>query len=813
MRESLQEIRYGARVLIRRPGFALGVILILALGIGTATATFSVIDSVMLKPLPYGEADRAVMVWSSWKGFPETWVSYDEYEAYASEIDAFADTGIAYSPLTFTVGGADDPESLQGAAVTESLLRVLDVQPVIGRNFLAEEDRPGGESVALIGHDLWQRRFAADPEIVGATIDVDGTATRVVGVLPSDFRMPMDYGSDGRTELLQPLAADPADYDGIAGEGFAPAGGSHTFYGFARLAPGATVQQANTELAAFTARKNADGTYPASWDFRARAVALPEQVTGDMHPALWGLGAAVVVVLVIACANVAGLMLIRGELRRHEFGIRTALGANRGTLARQLLIETGVLAVFAGAIGVAIAWLALRGLRILAPESLPRFAEIGIDSAGLSFAVGLSLLTTFLVGLVPAVQAVRAGPVEARQGAGAAAAGRSLVNARCALIVGEVALAVVLVAGAGLMVRTVGNLMAIDPGFESDQVVTVELALPSSRYPAAASVAAFYRELEGRVEALPGVETAGATRILPLASDIGDTGVAVDGYRPAPGEQTAGEWQVVTPGYLQAMNVRLQAGRYIDDRDSAEDPVILINRAFADKYFSGREPVGRMVTVGGSTRARVVGVVADTRHNGLTSAVKPRFYLPHAVRSQRTMHLVAKSGADPRVLVSGIRSELESLDPRLALGDVRMMADIVANASAQPRFVMLTLSGFGLLALVLGLAGIHAVLGYFVSRRTREIGIRMSLGANRTTIFANVLRQGLWLTVAGIAIGSLAALAVTRFLESQLVGVTATDPLTYLVTALLFLAAGALACLPPALRAVAVNPVQALRYE
>lgn len=814
LEKSMKDIRYGARVLIRRPGFALGVIFILALGIGTATATFSVINSVILKPLPYGQADQAAMIWSSWKGFPETWVSYDEYEAYESSIDAFVEVGIAYSPLTFTVGGSDEPESLQGAAVTKSVLRALDVEPVTGRNFLPEEDRPGGENVAIIGHDLWQRRFSADPDIVGATIDIDGTATRVVGVLPADFRMPMDYGSDSKTEVLRPLAADPMDYDAIAGDGFAQAGGSHTFYAFARLAPGATVTQANAELEAFTERKNTAGIYPESWDFRARAKSLPEQITGEMHPALWGLGAAVVVVLVIACANVAGLMLIRGELRRHEFGIRTALGANRGVLARQLLIETGLLAIVAGAIGVAIAWLAIRGLRIMAPETLPRFGEIGIDGAALGFASGASLLTALLVGLVPAMQAVRAGPDEARKGAGTAASPRrSLVNGRFALIVGEVALAVVLVASAGLMVRTVGNLMAIDPGFDGDRLVSVELALPSSRYPTPESVSAFYRELQARVETLPGVEAAGAARILPLATDIGDAGVSIDGYLPAPGERTAGEWQIVTPGYLQAMNIALQDGRFIDHTDTAEDPVIVINRAFAEKYFSELDPVGRTVVVGGKIKTRVVGVVADTHHNDLTSAVKPRFYIPHAVRAQRTMYLLAKTEGDPTLLVNGIRNELQSLDSRLALGDIRMMSDIVADATAQPRFVMLALSGFGILALILGFAGIHAVLGYFVSRRTREFGIHMSLGANRATIFGNVLRQGLWLTSTGIVLGSLAALAVTQFLQSLLVGVSAADPLTYSITALLFLAAGVLACLYPALRAMAVNPMEALRYE
>ncbi|MGH8166957.1 MAG: ABC transporter permease, partial [Woeseiaceae bacterium] len=410
MDKALQDFRFGVRVLLRRPGFALGIVLILALGIGTATATFSVVNSVILNPLPYGQADRAVQIWSSWTGFAETWVSYDEYEAYQASIDAFDEVAIAYSPVTLTAGGADEPESLLGAAVTESLLRVLDVEPALGRNFLPEENRPGGEAVALIGYDFWQRRYSGDPDVVGATIDVDGVATRVVGVLPSDFRMPMDYGSGGETELLQPLAAEAMAYDGIPGEGFAPAGGSHTFYAFARLGSGATVSQANAELAAFAGQKNADGTYPASWNFHAHATALPEQITGELHPALWGLGAAVLVVLVITCANVAGLMLIHGESRRREFGVRSALGAKRGVLVRQLLIETGLLAVAAGAIGVAVAWLAVRGLRLVAPQSLPRFGEIDLDGVALAFALGVTLLITFIVGLVPAMQAVRAAP-------------------------------------------------------------------------------------------------------------------------------------------------------------------------------------------------------------------------------------------------------------------------------------------------------------------------------------------------------------------------------------------------------------------
>ena len=813
MQEVLKEFWFAVRLLARRPGFALSAVLILALGIGTATAVFSVINGVVLKPLPYGNADRAVMIWSSWTGFPETWVSYDEYEAWQSSVRALEEVAIAYSPLTVTLGGVEEPESVKAAAVTESLLRVLGVNTMAGRNFVPAEEVPGSDSAALIGYDLWQRRFGADPKIVGSIVDIDGNATRVVGILPAEFRMPMDYGSDRTTEVLQALAADPVDFDATPGAGFSPAAGSHTFYGFGRLAPGASISDANAQLDALSERLIADGIYPSSWNFRAQAVALPDQVTGHLHPALWGLAAAVVLVLIIACANVAGLMLIRGELRRREFGIRTALGAKRAMLARQVLIETCLLAILAGVAGVSIAWLAIQALHFLAPVTLPRFAEIGMGGSSLAFALVACLLTTFLAGLVPAGQAARAEPDAALQPADRQTDRSSRVSARSVLVVAEVALAVVLVASAGLMVRTVTKLTAIDPGFDSDRLVSMEVALASSKYPTPESVSRFFRSLQSRVEALPGITAASVVRVLPLAREIGDMSVSIAGLELAPGEQPAGEWQVVSPGYFKTMNIDLLEGRDVRATDGKDQPVIVVNDRFAKEYFPGTSPLGRTVRIGNGTEVRVVGIVADTRHNDLTSNVKPRFYIPHEVFVQRTMHLLAKTEGDPRLLINGIRRELHSLDPGVAPGEVQKMSDIVAHATAQPRFIMFTLSGFGVLALVLGFAGIHAVLGYAVSRRTREIGIRMSLGAGKGVVFGVVLRQGLVLTFFGVSVGSTLALALTQVLESQLVGVSPADPLTFLVTALVFLFAGALAGLQPALRAIAVNPIEALRYE
>ena len=802
------------RQLAKRPGFTLTVIVTLGLGIAAATTLFSIARTVVFNPLPYAEPDRAVMIWSSWKDFPQTWVSYDEYEAYREEIPAFDHVAIAYSPMSLTVGGIDEPELVQGSAVSGEIFAALGVQPQLGRPFLPTEQTVGAEPVAIIGFDLWQRRFAADPDVVGRTIDVGGDRHQIVGVMPADFRLPMDYGGDARTEVLLPLAVDPTRWEAVPGPDFSHAGGAHTFYAVARLGTGASVEHANAQLEALTRRLNADGVYPAGWDFRATAVALPRQVTGALRPALWVVGAGVALLLAIACANVAALTLIRGEHRRREFGIRTALGAGPGRLARQVLTESATVSVLAGALGFVAAGAAVQVIRAMAPPNLPRMDELHVDTGTFAFSLLAAFVSALAAALVPTLRVMRTDPARAvKSDADQRRSGISLGGGRSVLVTAEIALAVLLAVAAGLMIRTVESLLDIDPGFRTDNVAVMRIAVPSSRYPEGADVTRFYQELDRRVAALPGVEATGAVRLLPLDSEIGDMGIHVAGYQPPPGEQPAAEWQVVLPGYFQALGIELVGGRYLDARDADNEPTVVINRRFAERYFGGRDPLGREVILGRGTSARIVGIVADTVHNGLLAQIKPRFYVHHAVVAQRTMNLVVRARTDPAALAPDIRREVQALDPRLAVSELRYLSDIAADVTARPRFVMLAMSAFAFVALMLSAVGVYATLAYLVSRSTREIGIRMSLGAGRKRIFADVTRRGLAMTLAGTGIGLFAAMALARFLGSLLVGVAPFDPATYAGALALFVVAGAVACAVPAFRATCIQPAVALRQE
>ncbi|MGH7571211.1 MAG: ABC transporter permease [Gemmatimonadota bacterium] len=814
----LQDLRYAFRSLRKSPGFTAVAVLTLALGIGATTAIFSVIDGVLLEPLPYAAPERTVMLWSSWKDFPQTWVSYDEFEAYRDEVGAFEEIGLWYGGLSATVEGRGEAERVPAVAVTRNLFRILGVETALGRAFLPEEDVPGNDAAVILGYDLWQRRFGGDPSIVGRPALINGTERLVVGVLPAGFRMPVDYGAGEPTEAWFPLAAQAEDYEAVAGPEIAFGGGAHTFYAVARLAPGATVEQANAELGALTARLAAQGVYPADWGFQATAIPLPEEVTGTIRPVLLVLLGAVALVLLIACANVAGLLLVRGEVRRREIGIRAALGAGRGRLAWQFLTESVLLSLVGGAIGVWLAWLGVQAVRAVAPESLPRIDEIGVDGVVLAFATIASLATAVLTGELPALRAAGMDPSKSLKDGQAATPGSGRLRTRHALVALQIALAVVLVIGAGLTIRSVRNLLAIDPGFSGEDVLTMQVSLPSARYPDAAEVAAFYAELQPGIAELPGVEAAGAVRVLPLATDIGDMGVHVPGHQHEPGDPTAAEWQVATPGFFEAMGTELLAGRFIDERDHADAPLVLvINRSFADKYFAGRDPLGRPVVIGGGPAWSVIGVVEDTRHNGLTGPVRPRFYAPHAQLpsgfEQRTMSLVIKANRDPTSLIQPVRGAIRRMDPRLAISDVRLMEKIVGESVAGPRFAMLLLAAFAGLALVLGAVGIYGVIAYAVSQRTREIGVRIALGAGKGRVLSLIVRQGLAIALVGIVIGLAAAFMATRVLGSVLYGVSATDPITFAGVTLMLALVALLASWIPARRAARVDPMVALRSE
>ncbi|HET7457933.1 MAG TPA: ABC transporter permease [Gemmatimonadaceae bacterium] len=817
------DVRFATRSLRRRAGFTAVAALTLALGIGATTALFGVVKTVLMTPLPYARPDRVAMIWSAWKGFDQTWLSYDEWEAYKADVHAFADVALFTEGAVTLTDGSGEPERLRAGFVGANVFPVLGVAPILGRGFTPEEDRPNGPRVVVLSDDVWRRRFGGDPSVVGRAIQIGGQGTTVVGVMPADFRLPLDYGADGRSLLWLPLATDAAQQGATPGPEFARGGGSHGFYGVARLAPGATVAGANTQLRAFVDKLVRDGIYPPAMQFRAFAVSADDQVTGRVRPALLVVFAAVGFVLLIACANVAGLLLVRGENRRRELAVRVALGAGARRVTRMLLAESLVLAALGGSLGVALAALGTWLVRHTAPAALPRIAETRLDLGVLLFALAVAVAAALLAGVLPALQATRVTPAnELKEGGRAATAGAGRLRWRQTLVVAEVALAVVLVAGAGLMIRSVANLFAIDPGFRPDGVLTMHLSTPAAWYPDSVRVESFWSELQRRATAVPGVERAGGVFIMPLATEMGDWGMQVEGYTPPPNEGTPGDWQVVTPGYFETMGIRLARGRVFDARDRMDAPLALVvNRTFADRYFAGREALGGRVRINGSPDSAwytVVGVVDDVHHNALTSAVKPQFYatLGQFARAPgntiRTMSLVVRSarGVDPRSLAAPLRAIVRAMDPRLPVSEVRTMNEIVGESIAAPRFAMELLGLFGTLALALSAIGIFGIVSQVVASRRHEFGIRAALGASPAALLRISLGAGVRQAAAGLVVGIAAALLLTRAMTSLLHGVAPADPATFaavvVVTGIVVLAAS----VGPARRAAKLDPARVL---
>ena len=816
--ELLGDLRFAARSLRRRAGFTAIATITLALGIGASTTLFGVVKRVLLTPLPYGNPQSVAVVWSAWKGFDQTWLSYDEWEGWRAGIPAFADIGL-YSDGSATFDG-DLPERVRTATVHANVFPILGVQPALGRGFTADEDRPGGPNVVILGNGLWQRRYGGDPSVVGREIQVSGRGATVVGVMPAGFRLPLDFGADGPTEAWFPLATDAANEGALPGPEFPSTGASHGFYAVARLAPGATAALANAQLRSMVAKLEQQG-YMAGVGFRAFAVPVEEQITGRVRPVLLILFGAVGLVMLVACANVAGLLLVRGEARRRELAVRVSLGAGTARLVRLLLAESAVLAGIGGVVGIGLAALAVRLVRAAAPAGLPRVSETGMDWTVLLFAVGAAVLAALLAGVLPALQATQLAPAgELKEGGRSASSGRARLRWRQALVVGEVALAVVLVSGAGLMIRSVRNLLAIDAGFSADGVLTMRLSTPSAIYPDSARVVAFWDELQRRVATLPGVEAVGAVRLLPLASEMGDWGLQVEGYTPPPNQGTPGDWQVVTPGYFEAMRVPIREGRALNEADGMAAPLaMVVNRTFVDTYLRGRDPIGTRVRVGNSPdslRYTIVGIADDVHHNSLTGPVKPQFYATLAQfarapgSTRRSMSLVVRTIGDPAALTSPVRDVVRGLDPRLPVSEVRTMREIVGSAIAGPRFAMQLLGLFGLLALALSAIGVFGIVSQVVASRTPEFSIRAALGATPRELIAISLRTALNQALVGLAIGAVAALMLTRTLASLLEGVAPTDPLTFVLVLLVTGLVAILASLAPAMRAGRIDLARVL---
>jgi putative ABC transport system permease protein len=810
----VQDVRFGARALRRNPAFATVAILTLALGIGANAAIFSVVNTVLLRPLPWSEPDRAVMIWSKWTAFDKTWVATGEVVDYRRRAKTLSEVA-AWAEGQVNLTGDGDPERVSSGSVTANLFSTLGVRAMVGRTFSPAEDVRNGPNVVVLSHALWSRRYAADPGIVGRTIQINGIACEVTGVMPPGFVLPTDYQNPEPSQLWLPLQMDPASTDH----------GSHGLYAAARLQPGATVRQAADELHGIAVAMTDEGLYPRQMQFDTVVFSLTDEVVGNVRRAIWLLFGAVGFLLLIACANVANLLLARAEGRQREIAVRAALGASRLRVMRQLLTESLLLTGIATPVGLALAFAGVRFVGWWNPANVPRVADVAVNLRVLLFTAAVAVFTSLVFSLAPAVRALRVDLTDSlKDGAQGASSGGGRQRYRHALVVIEMALAVVLLVGAGLMLRSLWALQRVHLGFDPSQVLTMRLSLPVASYQTPEQVVDFYSRLLDRARAVPGVRTAGAVRALPLGSTIGDFGVRVEGFTPAPGTGAKGDWQIASAGYLEAIGERVIRGRSITPDDKADTMLVaLINEEMARRYWAGRDPIGGRFQIGGGAQNRpfitVVGIVADVRHNGITQAVKEKFYVPHPQwhksvgNAIRTMTLVMKAQGDPQALAGPVRQIIRELDAKLPVAEVRTMDEVVAATLSAPRFTGILLGVFAALALALSAIGIYGVLSYVVSRRTREIGIRVAIGAGRGQVLRLVLGSGVGLALVGIFVGLAAAALLSRVMTTLLHDVQPGDPATYATVAGVLTAVAIVASLVPAWRATRVDPVKALKVE
>ena len=811
VRTFLSDTRLSPRSLARTPGFWLAASATLALGIAVSTALFSVVDAVLLRPLPYAEPEQRVMVWSRWVGFDKTWVSDAELLDYRHFIASFAQVA-AWDSGQANLTGDGEPARVGLALVTPNLFATLGATPLLGRTFTEDEAAPpNGALVALLSHGLWQRRYGGDPGIVGRTIQVDGVAREVVGIAPAGFRLPTDFGEGAAepAELWLPLPVNAAEAER----------GSHGWYAAAELKPGATVAQANAELRALAESWEKDGLVPVQGRFRPFALSVKEEITGAVRPALLLLAGATLLLLLVACANVAGLLLARGEARHREMALRASLGASGFRLMAQLLAESAVLALPGLVGGLALAAAILRLLSASGLLVVPRAADVHLDLRVLAFAMATAAATTVLFSLAPAIRLFDRRLAGAVRESSSTTPSRASGRLRAGLVVGEIALSVVLLLGAGLLLRSLHALTRLDLGFRPEGVLTVRVALPELGYEKPEQVIELFARLVERARQLPGVSQAGIIRSLPLAAQIGDWGLDIEGYVPPPGTHGKGDWQVASDGALEALGERLVQGRAFTPADRASgQQVALVNETMARTYWPGQDAIGKRFRMGGRDRpwVSVVGVVGDVRHNGLRAPIKEKFYRPHAQFhvstgfAPRSMTLVVRSAGDPRTLIAPLREVVRALDPALPLAAVRPMTDVVGEALATARLAGALVGVFAGLALLLAAVGLFGVIAWLVSRRTREIGVRLALGADPAAVRRLVRGQGLRLAGIGVAAGLVLAAASGRVVESLLVGVRAQDPASAAAAVLLLFVAAFLAADLPARRAARVDPARAL---
>ena len=799
-----QDLRYGARMLRTKPGFTLIAVITLALGIGANTAIFSVVSGVLLRPWPYRDAGRIVTLWqrNNQTGVKENGASPANFLDWQSRSQAFTEMAAA-EPYSLNLTGQGEPEAFRSWLVTASFFRILGVGALHGRTFAPEEFQPGGERVVVLGHGLWQRRFGGDPGLIGRTLRLNGQQYTVLGVMPPEFQFPT-----GR-EMWAPRIATERDRV-IRGGGYLPV--------IARLKPGVTAAQAEQEMAGIAARLAQE--YPqANRERGVAAVPLLEQLTGRVRPALLVLLGAVGLLLLIACANVAGLLLVRAAEREREFAVRTALGAAPGRLARQMLTESLLLALLGGVAGVLLAVWASSAMIALSPGDLPRAAEVRIDGRVLAFAVAVSGLTALAFGLAPALRLSRPDLSSALKDGGRGGSSPARYRLRQALVVSEVALALVLLVGAGLLVRSFTRLLEVDPGFSAESALALEVHIFGvARTPE--QKAAFIEQTVDRLAALSGVRAAGAVSALPFHDNAvsPNTAFTVEGRpSPSPGQEPSAYLTVATADYFNTLGIPLRRGRLFGrfDRGGAP-PVALINETMARRYWPDEDPVGQKIAArlfGQAIACEVIGIVGDVRHTGLDSDPRPELFLPHLQNPYGSMTYVVRTAADPLALLPAVKSEIWAVNKNLPFTSTATVQQLVSRTLEGRRFTLLLLSAFAALALLLAAIGIYGLISFSARQRTHEIGVRMALGAQAGDISKLVVKEGLLLTLPGVAIGVAGAWALTRFLSGMLFGVSATDPATFAALSALLLAVAFLACYIPARRAARVDPMVALRDQ
>jgi predicted permease len=813
-----QDLRHAARMLRKQPGFAAAAALTLALGIGANTAIFSLFNAAVLRALPFPEPDRLAVIWADSPGRkpgspfpPPANADVAEWRGHSASFARIA----AFAARAADLAEGGDPERIGAAGVTAGFFETLGVTPVLGRTLAPDEEMHGGPPVALISHGLWQRRFGGDPALVGKSISINGDKRTIIGILPPDFDFPR--GAEwpasspfaGRTEVWLPLAFRAQD-DGTGWSNW-QSRNERSLIVIGRLKPGASLRQAQAEMDAFAARRAHD--HPDTHkDSSVKLVPLREQMAGHSSKSLLILFAAVGLLLLIACVNVANLLLARGVARQQEMAVRAALGAARGRMIRLLLTESLLLAALASGLGLLVAEGCLRVFLILNPVTYSRLDAASLDPAALGFAAFIALVTSAVFGLVPSLQASRFDLRKSIHEGGRGGDGAGRERVRAWLVGTEVALALVLLTTAGLMVRSFLHLQAVQPGFRSDSVLVFNVQLPLARYPSGASQVMVFQQLAARLEALPAVHAAGAIGYLPLGGGGNWGSFTVEGEPPVrPGSEPKAERCFVTPGYFAAMGIPIRQGRVFTGRDTADQPlVVVINETLARQFFSSRDPLGKRLRAGGAWRT-VVGVVSDAKSGSLERDAGPQLYLPHAQWPWAGMTVVLHTDGNPLALASIARSELKALDALLPAANMRTMEQVVSNAASSRRFNMALLAFFAVTALLLTVMGIYGVVAFLVSRRSREIGIRMALGARRADILRLVLRQGMTPVAIGTIGGLVGSLAASRLVASQLYGVSSLDPLTLTSMIALLVAAALLACWLPARRATKVHPTEALR--